>query len=258
VPGIFTGEFEAGDRQRRALKRRRHRALIVRTAVAAVEGFAVAKIGGAAARVSASGAVAVVTAPTLPWKIGGAGAIARTGGAKVVQAQTGAVTGGGVSIGGPGGTKRMVIDKTGGGRATGRTGGSKVVTTGVRFFPTFVSGSPTASVETTVVLHSGDAADDPCIWLHPTDPTLSTVIGTDKQAMSDGVGGLEVYDLSGARISRVDIGKSGVDSYQRHQRGGLADDSAVLRGRRDARARGVRVDRHRPFVRVRSVSRPAV
>jgi myo-inositol-hexaphosphate 3-phosphohydrolase len=55
----------------------------------------------------------------------------------------------------------------------------------------------TADGETTPVAHDGDAADDPAIWVHPTDPSASVVIGNDKQ------GALEVYDLSGARIQRI-------------------------------------------------------
>ena len=51
-----------------------------------------------------------------------------------------------------------------------------------------------ATVETDPVPSGGDAADDPAIWLHPTDPSRSTVIGTDKS------GGLAVYDLSGRQI----------------------------------------------------------
>lgn len=49
----------------------------------------------------------------------------------------------------------------------------------------------TATVETQAVSSTGDAADDPAIWVHPTDPAASLVIGTDKQA------GLYVYDLEG-------------------------------------------------------------
>jgi 3-phytase len=51
-----------------------------------------------------------------------------------------------------------------------------------------------ATVETDPVPSSGDAADDPCIWIHPTDPSKSAVIGTDKNR------GLAVYDLSGAQL----------------------------------------------------------
>ncbi|MGP3689785.1 phytase [Streptomyces sp. IBSNAI002] len=57
--------------------------------------------------------------------------------------------------------------------------------------------SVTATVETAPVSHSGDAADDPAIWVHPTDPARSVVVATDKK------GALEVYDLSGTRIQRI-------------------------------------------------------
>jgi 3-phytase len=50
-----------------------------------------------------------------------------------------------------------------------------------------------------------DAADDPAIWIHPTDPALSTIIGTNKQ------GSLEVYDLSGRRLQVVPIRTGNVD-----------------------------------------------
>jgi 3-phytase len=48
-----------------------------------------------------------------------------------------------------------------------------------------------ADAETTPMQHTGDAADDPAIWVHPDNPADSLVIGNDKQ------GALEVYDLSG-------------------------------------------------------------
>lgn len=51
-----------------------------------------------------------------------------------------------------------------------------------------------AAIETEPVPHSGDAADDPAIWVHPSDPTQSTIIGTDKQ------GGIAVYDLNGKQL----------------------------------------------------------
>jgi 3-phytase len=57
--------------------------------------------------------------------------------------------------------------------------------------------SVAADGETAPVEHGGDAADDPAIWVHPSDPSASVVIGNDKQ------GALEVYDLTGARIQRI-------------------------------------------------------
>lgn len=58
-----------------------------------------------------------------------------------------------------------------------------------------------ATVETDPVPSSGDAADDPAIWIHPTDPAQSTIIGTDKQ------GGLAVYDLNGKQIQYLADGQ---------------------------------------------------
>ncbi len=57
-----------------------------------------------------------------------------------------------------------------------------------------------ASVETAPVSHSGDAADDPAIWVNPQNAAQSTVIGTDKK------GGLAVYDLAGRQIQYVNAG----------------------------------------------------
>jgi 3-phytase len=57
-----------------------------------------------------------------------------------------------------------------------------------------------ATVETDPVPHGGDAADDPAIWIHPSDPSKSTIIGTDKQ------GGIAVYDLSGKQIQYLPAG----------------------------------------------------
>lgn len=58
-----------------------------------------------------------------------------------------------------------------------------------------------ATMETQPVDHDGDAADDPAIWVHPTDPSKSAIIGTDKK------GGLAVYDLSGQRLQFLADGK---------------------------------------------------
>ncbi|MFC4783449.1 phytase [Nocardioides sp. MAHUQ-72] len=60
-----------------------------------------------------------------------------------------------------------------------------------------VVGQVAPVAETEPVLHTGDAADDPAIWVDPADPAASLVIGNDKQ------GALEVYDLTGARVQRI-------------------------------------------------------
>jgi 3-phytase len=63
-----------------------------------------------------------------------------------------------------------------------------------------VQGSVTATVETDPVPHDGDAADDPAIWVHPTDPGRSVILGTDKR------GGLALYDLAGRQIQYLPAG----------------------------------------------------
>jgi 3-phytase len=55
-------------------------------------------------------------------------------------------------------------------------------------------------VETAPMPHDGDAADDPAIWVNPADPAMSTIIGTDK------LGGLAVYDLTGAQLQYLPDG----------------------------------------------------
>ena len=63
----------------------------------------------------------------------------------------------------------------------------------------------TADGETVPVTSGSDSADDPAIWVNPTDPSRSIVIGNDKGTS------LEVYDLSGARIQLISGGHGNVD-----------------------------------------------
>ncbi len=57
------------------------------------------------------------------------------------------------------------------------------------------------SAETAPVSTPEDSADDPCIWLHPTDRALSVIIGTNKK------GGLVVFDLKGNILQDLATGK---------------------------------------------------
>ncbi|MDW8171651.1 MAG: phytase [Anaerolineae bacterium] len=59
----------------------------------------------------------------------------------------------------------------------------------------------TAVLETEPVAAETDAADDPAIWIHPSDTALSTIIGTDKR------NGLVVYNLDGSILQEVTIGR---------------------------------------------------
>ena len=54
-----------------------------------------------------------------------------------------------------------------------------------------------AGAETVPTTHAGDSADDPAVWVHPTDPSLSLVVANDK------LGALEVYELDGSLHQRI-------------------------------------------------------
>lgn len=58
-----------------------------------------------------------------------------------------------------------------------------------------------ATVETAPVASLDDAADDPAIWINRADPAQSRILGTDKKA------GLAVYDLSGAKVQFLPVGR---------------------------------------------------
>ena len=62
--------------------------------------------------------------------------------------------------------------------------------------------SVTASVETAVARATKleDAADDPAIWIHPTDPARSLVFGSNKTS------GLAAYNLAGEEVAFYEIG----------------------------------------------------
>ncbi len=82
------------------------------------------------------------------------------------------------------------------------------------------------SVETLPVPSSGDAADDPAIWIHPTNPALSVVLGTDKHA------GLAVYDLAGNQLQFLSGGDlNNVDPRVRFPLGGGLVDIATTGNR---------------------------
>lgn len=58
-----------------------------------------------------------------------------------------------------------------------------------------------ADVQTDVVARYGDAADDPAIWVHPSDPARSRVLGTNKKQ------GLLVYNLQGKQLQLLESGR---------------------------------------------------
>ena len=99
------------------------------------------------------------------------------------------------------------------------------------------SSEVSARVETQPVPSDGDAADDPAIWVHPSDPSLSTVIGTDKE------GGLAVYDLRGNQIQYLSgIRPNNVDLRYDFPLGGQTVDLVVTSDRGDDAVTLHRVD----------------
>jgi len=86
--------------------------------------------------------------------------------------------------------------------------------------------SVAATVET--ASHAGDA-DDPALWIHPTDPSLSIVIGTYKTA------GMAVYNLDGTERQFLDLdgGMNNVDIRYNFPLGGEKIDLVVATNRDD-------------------------
>lgn len=79
-----------------------------------------------------------------------------------------------------------------------------------------------ARVQTAPVAQSGDAADDPAIWVHPSDPAASLVLATDKKR------GLAVYDLLGRELQFLPVGRiNNVDLRQDVRIGNERMDIAV-------------------------------
>lgn len=96
---------------------------------------------------------------------------------------------------------------------------------------------PEARVATQPVPHNHDAADDPAIWIHPRDPALSLVLGTDKR------GGLHAYNMDGSENQLIapDAQPNNVDvlyDFPLHQR---TVDLAVAGAQAPEPGRGLKV-----------------
>jgi 3-phytase len=84
---------------------------------------------------------------------------------------------------------------------------------------------------------SDDAADDPAIWLHPSDPAASLILGTNKQS------GLHVYDLQGRELQHLPVGKlNNVDLRQGVPWGAGKIDVAAATNRTDQTITLLRVE----------------
>lgn len=72
----------------------------------------------------------------------------------------------------------------------------------------------------------GDAADDPAIWIHPQQPSLSRVLGTNKKQ------GLLAYDLQGKLLQELPVGRlNNVDLRPNFKLGEHTVDLAVASNR---------------------------
>lgn len=60
--------------------------------------------------------------------------------------------------------------------------------------------SPTFETDTIASDNISDAADDPAIWVHPTEPRKSIILGSNKR------GGIHLYTLQGKEIAYFPIG----------------------------------------------------
>lgn len=79
-------------------------------------------------------------------------------------------------------------------------------------------------------------ADDPAIWVHPTNPALAVIIGTDKDSAA---GGLYVWNLNGEQLQFVPIERpNNVDVRHGMKLGGRTVDIAVTQ---ECRKRTLRV-----------------
>lgn len=86
--------------------------------------------------------------------------------------------------------------------------------------------SVAAIVQSEPVARQGDAADDPAIWVHPTTPTLSRVLGTNKKQ------GLLAYDLQGKLLQALPVGRlNNVDVRANFKLGEQTVDLAVASNR---------------------------
>ncbi|MGF0238818.1 phytase [Rhodococcus sp. IEGM1300] len=83
-----------------------------------------------------------------------------------------------------------------------------------------------AIVQSDPVGRQGDAADDPAIWIHPQQPALSRVLGTNKKQ------GLLVYDLQGKLQQELSVGRlNNVDVRPNFKLGQHTVDLAVASNR---------------------------
>ena len=94
----------------------------------------------------------------------------------------------------------------------------------------------TARAETDCVPTEKDSADDPALWIHPTDPSKSLVLGTNKK------GGLHAYSLDGKQRQLISPAArpNNVDVLYGFNLAGRRVDLAVASSRPSGKSAGLR------------------
>ena len=100
----------------------------------------------------------------------------------------------------------------------------------------YINGQVSAAIETDPTPADDDTADDPCIWVHPSDPSQSLIIGTDKDEKS---AGLRVYDLNGRQVSETDIEKANNVDLRYGMKVGSSTFDIVTTGLRNSNSLGI-------------------
>ena len=67
---------------------------------------------------------------------------------------------------------------------------------------TIIAAPVPAAFETDAMTGAGDRADDPAIWVHPTDPAKSLILATNKDE------GVYVYGIDGKEKQKLPVGLS--------------------------------------------------
>ena len=84
------------------------------------------------------------------------------------------------------------------------------------------------TLQTEAASQRGDVIDDPAVWHHPSAPSRSLILATDKRA------GLDVYNMQGKRVQQLSVGRlNNVDVRYGLSWQGRAHDMAVASLRDD-------------------------
>ncbi|WP_083700244.1 phytase [Shewanella sp. UCD-KL12] len=102
---------------------------------------------------------------------------------------------------------------------------NKALSSGASASQTQIIEVPT-EVESDIADRAGDTMDDPAIWVHPSEPEKSRILGTNKRW------GLLSFNMQGQQIQQIGAGRvNNVDIRQGVQLGGESRDLAIASNR---------------------------